>query len=287
MTLQSPVKLIYITQKFGVNPSAYALFGLKGHNGLDLRAFLPNGERCYEGGKSEVFSPQDGACKENALDVNGYGWYVKIESATQGSVLGHFHTQSPIKIGTQVKMGQLVGYQGSTGNSTGIHLHWGWYPIPRNRSNGFLGFENQEGKYQPYSQGVSMDYEKLYNEARIARDSHWSNMSKLIKATGLTFTEATANAKTDEAVSRIVDTIAKLKTADTRVTELTQQLNVSNNTTLDLKTRLAATEAKLTECLNRPITTPTQPTSGGRLNGYTKQYEKDGVTIVENYAIDQ
>jgi hypothetical protein len=61
--------------------------------------------------------------------------------------------------------------------------------------------------YGWFSPKGNMDYEKLYNEARIARDSWWSNMSKLIKATGLDFTEATANAKTDEAVKRITDTI--------------------------------------------------------------------------------
>lgn len=139
----------------------------------------------------------------------------------------------------------------------------------------------------------NMDYEKLYNEARVARDQWWQNMSKLIKATGLDFTEATANAKTDEAVKRITDWIANLKTADARVTELTQQLNVSNNNTLELAKKLSAetqshkeTYLKLQECENRPIGTPTQPSLNGRLNGYTKQYEKDGAIIVENYAID-
>lgn len=148
--------------------------------------------------------------------------------------------------------------------------------------------------YGWFSPKGSMDYEKLYNEARIARDNWWSNMSKLIKATGLDFTEATANAKTDEAVKRIVDTLAKLKNADARVTELTQQLNACNNNTLELNKKLATeiqthkeTYLKLQECLNKPITPPTQPSLNGRLNGYTRQYEKDGVTIVENYAIDQ
>jgi murein DD-endopeptidase MepM/ murein hydrolase activator NlpD len=93
--MRSPVKKEFVTQAFGVNPSRYAQWGLKGHSGIDYRAFLPNGERCYEGGKSEVFAPHNGKILEYALDANGYGNYIKIENDNEGSVLGHFHTHSP------------------------------------------------------------------------------------------------------------------------------------------------------------------------------------------------
>lgn len=137
--MRYPVAKVFITQKWGVNPESYARFGLKGHNGIDLRAFLPNGERCYEGGKSEVFAPHDGTVIENLHDTNGYGWYVKIENNLEGSILAHFSHQSKLKVGQKVKQGDFVGFQGSTGNSTGIHLHWGYYPIPRDRANGYSG----------------------------------------------------------------------------------------------------------------------------------------------------
>lgn len=149
--MQSPVKKEYITQSFGGNAAAYAKFGLKGHNGIDFRAFLPNGERCYDGGKSEVFAPHDGKILENVFDAGGFGNYIKIESDKEGSVLAHFSSLSPCKVGSTVKQGQLVGYQGTTGNSTGIHLHWGYYKIPRDRSNGYNGYIDQKGLYQPYT----------------------------------------------------------------------------------------------------------------------------------------
>lgn len=168
--LNSPVKKIYITQKFGVNAQAYSQFGLKGHNGIDYRAFLPNGNRAYSGGVSEVFAPHSGKIIENRLDANGYGWYIKIENDKYGSVLAHFSSQSPLAVGSSVKIGQFVGYQGTTGNSTGIHLHWGFYKHPRNRANGYAGFINQEGLYKSYGsnqegeQNMS-DYEEAIRKA--------------------------------------------------------------------------------------------------------------------------
>jgi hypothetical protein len=153
--MQSPVKKIFITQGFGENAAAYVKFGYKGHNGIDYRAFLPNGDRCSVGDKSEVFAPHDGVIKENALDSNGYGNYIKIENDKEGSVLGHFSSRSPLAIGSIIKMGELVGYQGTTGNSSGIHLHWGYYQLPRDRNNGYGGFINQEGLYIPYGEIMS------------------------------------------------------------------------------------------------------------------------------------
>lgn len=147
--MRSPVKKIYITQEFGVNEDAYSIYGLRGHNGIDFRAFLPDGTRCYSGGKSEIFAPHDGKVLENRYDSAGYGNYVKIENDKEGSVLAHFSSLSTLKIGECVKEGQLIAYQGSTGNSTGIHLHWGYYQLPRNRDNGYNGFINQEGLYGP------------------------------------------------------------------------------------------------------------------------------------------
>lgn len=34
---------------------------------------------------------------------------------------------APLKVGTAVAVGQTIGYEGSTGNSTGSHLHLSLY----------------------------------------------------------------------------------------------------------------------------------------------------------------
>lgn len=156
--MNSPVKKEYITQEFGERPEFYGQYGLKGHNGIDYRAFKPDGTRAYRGGISEVFAPHDGKIIENRFD-SGYGNYVKIENDVEGSVLAHFSDISPVGLNSEVKMGQFIGFQGSTGNSSGIHLHWGYYKKPRDRSNGYAGYINQKGLYNPYGSEVNMPTE--------------------------------------------------------------------------------------------------------------------------------
>lgn len=220
--MKSPVKKEYITQKFGVNAAAYAKFGLKGHNGIDYRAFLPNGDRCYEGGKSEVFAPHDGKIIENVLDANGYGWYIKIENDKEGSVLGHFHTQSPCKVGSSVSEGQLVGYQGTTGNSTGIHLHWGYYKFPRDRQNGYAGFINQEGLYEPW--GATMMY-KGYDLTN--QDSMKVAVDVLVDVVknNIYYKQADVHARYEVATLDELD--AKIGGYKSRISDLTKQLGIA------------------------------------------------------------
>jgi murein DD-endopeptidase MepM/ murein hydrolase activator NlpD len=112
--------------------SSYALFGILGHNGQDYG--LPIGTR--------ILAPHGGKVIEAELDQYGYGWYVKIEDDDQGSVLAHLSKMS-VKVGDQVVEGTEVGLSGNSGNSTGPHLHWGYYRKPRHRANGFLGYIDQ------------------------------------------------------------------------------------------------------------------------------------------------
>lgn len=177
--MQSPVKKIFITQIFGVNKVNYEKYGLQGHNGIDYRAFLPDGERCYEGEKSEVFSPHHGTVTENAFDTS-FGWYIKIENDQEGSVLAHLSSQSKCQIGSGISQGQFIGYQGTTGNSTGIHLHWGYYKTPRDRNNGFNGYINQEGMYEPYKEGAMYTEEQM-TAVRLERDKNWNLYQETLK----------------------------------------------------------------------------------------------------------
>lgn len=58
----------------------------------------------------------------------GYGKVIKIKHASGYTTLyAHLSRFAKIKTGQKVKQGQLIGYVGSTGMSTGPHLHFGVY----------------------------------------------------------------------------------------------------------------------------------------------------------------
>ncbi len=85
------------------------------HSGVDYAA--PKGSRIYASG--------DGVVKR-AQFVGGYGKYVVIRHNSEYST-GYAHMNSfarGIRPGTRVKQGQVIGYVGSTGRSTGPHLHF-------------------------------------------------------------------------------------------------------------------------------------------------------------------
>lgn len=85
------------------------------HWGVDYAA--PRGTAIYAAG--------DGVVQE-ARYFGGYGKYVKIRHNSQYSTAyGHMHGYAKgIAPGVRVKQGQIIGYVGSTGNSTGNHLHY-------------------------------------------------------------------------------------------------------------------------------------------------------------------
>jgi murein DD-endopeptidase MepM/ murein hydrolase activator NlpD len=111
----------------------YYQFNLLGHNGLDY------GTPVW----TPILAPHKGTVLEASTGTTGYGNYVKVQSADEGSVLGHLSKIS-VTEGQEVEEGQLIGYSGNSGASTGPHLHWGYYRTrTRNRQNGFNGYIDQ------------------------------------------------------------------------------------------------------------------------------------------------
>lgn len=87
----------------------------KYHNGVDYAA--PKGTAIFASGNGVV---------QMAQYVNGYGNYIKIRhNAEYETAYGHMQKfASGIRPGVKVRKGQVIGYVGSTGRSTGPHLHF-------------------------------------------------------------------------------------------------------------------------------------------------------------------
>ena len=54
----------------------------------------------------------------------GYGKYVKIDHGNGVGTLYSHNIQNEVSAGQSVLQGQLIAYMGSTGRSTGCHVHW-------------------------------------------------------------------------------------------------------------------------------------------------------------------
>ena len=86
------------------------------HQGIDLRA--PIG--------TPVYAPADGVVQVAGFNVvSGYGYLVVIEHNFGFKTrFAHLSKKDVVKEGQFVKKGDLIGYSGNTGVSTGPHLHY-------------------------------------------------------------------------------------------------------------------------------------------------------------------
>lgn len=87
----------------------------RGHDGVDYAA--PAGTKIYASGDGVVTM---------AKWYGGYGKYVQIRHNSEYTT-GYAHMRAfakGIRPGVRVKQGQVIGYVGSTGRSTGPHLHF-------------------------------------------------------------------------------------------------------------------------------------------------------------------
>jgi murein DD-endopeptidase MepM/ murein hydrolase activator NlpD len=101
-----------LTSGFGMR-SHPVLGGRRQHNGVDLAA--PRG--------TPVYATADGRVGM-AQWYSSYGNYVQIEHGAQLQTrYGHLSSYT-VSAGDMVRKGDLIGYVGSTGRSTGPHLHY-------------------------------------------------------------------------------------------------------------------------------------------------------------------
>lgn len=111
--------LYNVTSNFGNRIDPITMNSISFHSGIDLSA--PVG--------TSIVASADGVVYEVGYSESGLGNYVYIEHDFGGLVLytmyGHMLDNSiVVKVGDEIKTKQKIGIIGSTGRSTGVHLHF-------------------------------------------------------------------------------------------------------------------------------------------------------------------
>jgi murein DD-endopeptidase MepM/ murein hydrolase activator NlpD len=90
--------------------------GIHGFNGVDLAA--PVGTPIYAAASGQVVISRSGAWN------GGYGNYIVISHSNGTQTLYSHNSSNVVSQGETVAQGQVIGYVGNTGKSTGPHVHF-------------------------------------------------------------------------------------------------------------------------------------------------------------------
>jgi LysM repeat protein len=106
------------TSGYFTNPAPGAILtqGVHGYNGVDLGASV--GTPIYAAAAGSVITSKEGGWN------GGYGSMIIISHSNGTQTLYGHLSQNVAAAGQKVAKGELIGYMGSTGKSTGSHLHF-------------------------------------------------------------------------------------------------------------------------------------------------------------------
>ena len=117
-----PLDDVFITQKFGKTVGAEKLYVSGSHNGLDFRASVGTRvKRVLDGvgvgtGNTDIYP-----------GCYSFGKWVMVKHGDGlSTIYGHLSVIS-VNTGQELQTGDLIGYSGNSGYSTGPHLHLGLY----------------------------------------------------------------------------------------------------------------------------------------------------------------
>ncbi len=86
-----------------------------GHTGIDIQS--------YYGGPE--YAAKAGTVVTSGWSNYGYGYHVVIDHGGGVKTLyAHQPSQPPVSVGQHVEQGQVIGFEGQTGNASGHHLHF-------------------------------------------------------------------------------------------------------------------------------------------------------------------
>ena len=169
-----------ISSRFGVVRET--LSKGKGHSGLDIAA--PIGIPVFapmDGVVNDVFTTEETvAWRKNVAAIFGNSVFLR-HSDSDGSLIGytlyaHFDSAPSVSRSESVEGGDQIGVVGSTGQSTGPHLHWGCTIMDNpyfSRSKGLndpLNFLVSESVSEPAEDYVLPDAQEIDEQQKKAND---------------------------------------------------------------------------------------------------------------------
>ncbi|MBE9109011.1 M23 family metallopeptidase [Nodosilinea sp. LEGE 07298] len=105
-----------VSSEFGLRPNPFGTRSYEMHEGIDFSG--PVGK--------PILATAEGVVVR--ADYNGgYGNHVKIDHGYNYETLYAHMSEIEVKIGDRIQRGDVVGYLGSTGRSSGPHLHYSIY----------------------------------------------------------------------------------------------------------------------------------------------------------------
>ncbi|HSI90598.1 MAG TPA: M23 family metallopeptidase, partial [Adhaeribacter sp.] len=116
LKLEDPVKQRYAKMPLETTPitSNFGFRGYRWHYGTDID--LDMGDT--------VFAAFDGVIRISKYDGNGYGNYLVVRHYNGLETLYGHLSRPMVQVGQFVKAGEAIGMGGSTGRSSGPHLHY-------------------------------------------------------------------------------------------------------------------------------------------------------------------
>lgn len=174
----NPFESFRLTSPFGMR--MHPVYKIpKFHRGVDL-VTTPTLGPLYAFVAGEVIHAKEGV---KGSGFGGYGIVVAIKD-DRGCLHCYAHlSTASVKVGDKVKRGDKIGHQGSTGVSTGAHLH---YEIRKACTPSYGYTESESGVVEPtnylndyYASEIKEDQETMTKEEKAIVDKLVERVSKL------------------------------------------------------------------------------------------------------------
>lgn len=130
------------------------------HKGIDITS----GDRI-------IYSTCDGVVKTVGWDANGWGQYVRVEEKTTKRIHIFCHlVKGSVKVAVNQKVTRatILGTMGTTGNSTGVHLHFQIEKSNTDRTvcdpTEWLGIPNKNGEYKSADYHIEEEKKMAYRD---------------------------------------------------------------------------------------------------------------------------